>query len=197
MDAIHGRSGSAARTWSQPLATTQPVRLSDDDTAQARAGRPTTDMPAPSPASGGPAREVIQALQQQGLDLSAGQSTAGLVVGERSTNPTRQALGDFMGQLFEAVRAAGADRGSEGTAQARSAANGFAGGLNALVASMANGSTPAGLQQSYDRLVTQAGTGATPSLQSFLQQLQSQLGYCAAPLTQLTAGGGQLVNAQA
>ncbi|PZP28343.1 MAG: hypothetical protein DI603_19460 [Roseateles depolymerans] len=175
MDAINGlRRGSAISLTPEQSAASAARATLPEVVAQRR---PSDDPPPQQPSGGqGVAQEVKLALRQLGVSLSGtGAAFSSIKAGEPVAG-LHEALGEFMTQLADAAQAAGA-LDSTSTPPAQRDKSGFASGLNALVRQVGLGDPPPGLQSAYEQLLQRSGTQSAPSLQSFLTQLQSQLGY--------------------
>lgn len=195
MDAINGlRRGSAISLTPEQSAASATRATLPEVVAQRR---PSDDPPPQQPSGGqGVAQEVKLALRQLGVSLSGtGAMWGSMKTGEPDAG-LHEALGEFMTQLADAAQAAGA-LDSASTPPLQRDKSGFASGLNALVRQVGLGDTPPALQSAYDQLLQRSGTQSAPTLQSFLTQLQSQLGYGVVSPTLAAGSVGNLLDSRA
>jgi hypothetical protein len=143
---------------------------------------------------------VMEALQSLGVSLpqQGDNSTASSSNGNTDTDgdgdsaaqgsgSIRKDMHDFMHALFQAVRSESSDA-SSAPGSAAGGSN-FASGLSAVVSQVSNGSAPSDLQSAFNQLASDlqsagatssgntGGSASSLTLQNFLSQLQSNLGY--------------------
>jgi len=153
--------------------------------------------------AGGMHDALAQALQSLGLSVPAQDGTASSSTsssgnadadgdhdGSATSDGVKADMHQFMHALFDAVRS---EKSSSADAQGASDGRGQSSSkLSALITDVSNGSAPADLQSSFDKLVadlqsagasTQAsssdagGNASAVSLQSLLEKMQQNLGY--------------------
>ncbi len=164
----------------------------------------------------------MQALQSLGLSVppSSTSTDASNTTPGTSDNSTAASTGagtikhdihDFMHVLFQAVKAENTLSPTTSPSSSTDPKTDFSAGLSALITQVSNGNAPAGIQDAFNRLVSDlqlstpavaAATNSTgtaivssqPSLQSLLSALQQDLGYGS---TTGPSDTGNVVSAQA
>lgn len=172
---------------------------------------------------GGQAQQALmQALQSLGFSVPQASTSSGAtksgagpsdssIAASTGTGNIKHDMHDFMHALFQAVKAENTLSSSTPAGSSSDPKSSFAAGLSALIKQVSNGGAPAGIQDAFNKLVSdlQPGTPAVaaaggstgtvaassqPSLQSLLWALQQDLGY---GRTAGPSGTGNVVSAQA